>query len=1049
MAKLPLFFGNYKKFPGFHVRKISVLFLLTVFTFLSSFGQQVEISGKVLEESSKATVIGATIKVKQKGPQTGTVSDAKGDFRLNVKSLPVTIVISSIGYKNQEIDVYEADPITIYLIEDQNRLSSVVVVGYGTQKRSDITGSVSTVSPGLLAQPSASFDNLLQGSVSGVVTTQSSNAPGSTASIRIRGGNSVNFGNDPLYVIDGFLVYNNNDNVNTGAGSGITVNALSTINPSDIESIDILKDASATAIYGARGANGVVIISTKKGKKGVNQVNYNGYYGTQRAAKKVQLLNASQWDQLQNDIYASVPVASRVGLNYFTDAQIAADAAGYDWQNAALKTGSVQNHDISISGGDEKSRYLISGNYFDQKGVVVSSDFQRYSGRINYEREVSKKFKVSTNAFGSRSTENKLTGSGYNSLNFNGAFPSLLLTSPRTPVYNTDGSYNTTTNSYLSTTTNPLQDIISTKNNTYLTRVLANVSGEYKIIPDLTLKVSGGTDISITKQNYYAPSYTNAGNSVSGSASVGMTQVNSWLNENTLTYDHDFNDKHFLNVLVGYTTQYQGGESVLANAQLFPNDISTYNNLASGTAQPLASSSFTSTTNSYLARINYSYKHKYNVTVSERADGASVLGANKKWGYFPSVGLSWNVNKEGFFKPFEKTISDLKIRLSAGQTGNSNVPPYSSLQSLGTSNYYFNNTLVTGLAPSQLENKNLGWETTTQFDAGIDLSLLNNKINLVLDGYYKKTTDLLLNVPLPLYTGYQSALENVGSVQNKGLELTVNTENIKTKNFSWRSTIVWATNANKILSLGKGVSNYFPLAPTGQVSPVIVAVGQPVGTFWGYSTNGLLTAEDIANGYPLLTGVSQTVGDQKYLTTSSAHKTITTVDKHYLGSAQPSFTGSFSNTFTYKQVDLTFFFQGSYGNKIFNLLQQQLELTKQTSNASASLLDRYSATNPNGTLPRATNAPVAQVIDRYIEDGSYLRLKNLTLSYSVPTKLISRIHARQLKVYVTGQNLLTITKYSGTDPEANFYTGDNTKQGIDFGVYPSSKTYLVGVSITL
>ena len=1048
MAKLQFNFGSGKTFPDYSLRKYGVLFLFAVFTTLSAYAQHIDLSGKILEESSKLTVIGATVKVK--GQQTGTVSDANGDFHLKVKVLPVTLVVSIVGYKSQEIDVYEAEPTTIYLAEDQNRLSNIVVIGYGTQKRSDVTGSVSTVSPSLLAQPSSSFDNLLHGSVSGVVTTQSSSAPGSTASIRIRGGNSVNFGNDPLYVIDGFLVYNNNDYVNTGAGSGSSVNALSTINPSDIESIDILKDASATAIYGSRGANGVVIVTTKKGKKGVNQVNYNGYFGTQVVDKKVSLLNGSQWDELQNDIYASVPVASRTGLNHFTADQIAADGAGYDWQNAAIRKGLVQNHDLSFTGGDDKSRYLISGNYFDQQGVVLNTDFQRYSGRVNYEREVSKKFKVSANAFGSQSTENKLTGGAYNSINFSGAFPTLLLTSPRTPIYNSDGSsYNTTTNTYLTTPTNPLQDIVALTNKTYLTRVLANVSGEYKIIPDLTLKISGGADISNTKQDYYAPSYTSAGNSVSGYASVGAAQVYSWLNENTLTYDHAFKDKHFLNVLVGYTTQYQGGESVTASAQTFPNDLSTYNNLSSGTAQPLASSSFVKTLNSFLGRVSYSYLHKYNVTVSERADGASALGSNNKWGYFPSVGLSWNVNKEDFFKRLEKTISDLKIRVSAGQTGNSEVPAYSSLQSLGTTNYYFNNTLVTGLAPSQLANKDLAWETTTQYDGGVDFGLLNNKINIVFDGYYKKTTNLLLNVPLPLYSGYQSALENVGSVENKGLELTINTENIKTKKFSWRSTIVWAKNANKVLSLGNGVSSYFPLAPTGQVSPVVVAVGQPVGTFWGYTTNGLLTAADIASGYPLLTGVSQTVGDQKYVATSSTHKTITTADKHYLGSAQPKFTGSFSNSFSYKNFDLSVFFQGSYGNKIFNLLQQQLELTKQTSNSSATLLNRYSDSNTNGTLPRATNAPVAQVIDRYIEDGSYLRLKSLTLSYSLPTKLVSKIHAKQFKLYVTGQNLLTITKYTGTDPEANYYTGDNTKQGIDYGVYPSSKTYLVGVNITL
>jgi len=1055
MTKLLLFWGNYKKFPGYFTRKFGIFFLFAFFINLSAFAQQVEIKGKILDEGSKLTVIGATIKLK--GQPGGAITNVDGDFRLNVKSLPVTLLVSNIGYKYQEIDVYEADPITIFLAEDLNRLNTLVVIGYGTQKRSDVTGSVANVSSDLLKQPAASFDNLLHGTVSGVVATQSSSAPGSTSSIRIRGGNSVNFGNDPLYVIDGFIIYNNNDLVNTGAGNGVSVNALATINPSDIESIDILKDASATAIYGSRGANGVVIITTRRGKKGANEVNYSGYFGTQAIAKKISLLNASQWDALQNDIYSSVAPASRTGLNNFTAAQVAADGKGADWQGAALKNAATQNHEISITGGDDKSRYLISGNYFDQQGTVLHTDFQRISGRINYEKDVSKKFKVTSNVFISKSTEDKLTGSAYNSINFSGAFPTLLLTSPRTSIYNADGSYNVKTNSYLATATNPLEDILATTNRTYLTRVLANISGEYKLLHDLTLKITGGTDLVNTKQDYYAPSTTGSpagpslstnGISVNGYASVGSGQVYSWLNENTITYDHSFQEKHYLNILAGYTTQYSQGESAVSNAQSFPNDISTYNNLASGTAVTGSSSAFVRTMNSYLGRVSYSYRHKYNVTISERADGASSLGANKKWGYFPSIGLSWNVGSEDYLKKFDKTISDLKIRLSAGKTGNSEVPSYSSLQLLGVTNYYFNNTLYTGLAPTQLANNNLGWETTSQYDGGIDVGFLKNRINFIFDAYYKKTSNLLLNVPLPLYTGYQSELENVGSVENKGLELTLNTENIKTHDFSWKSTLVFATNANKILSLGASTNSYFPLAPTGQVSPVIVQVGLPVGTFWGYSTKGLLSASDISAKFPLLSGVSQIVGDQKYVPLHSGETQITTADKHNLGSAQAKFTGSFSNTITWKKFDLAFFFQGSYGNKIFNLLQQQLEIPKETSNSSATLLNRYSATNPNGTLPRATNAPVAQVIDRYIEDGSYLRLKNISLGYTLPASTLSKLHVKQLRVYVSAQNLLTLTKYTGTDPEASFYTGDNTKQGIDYGVYPSSKTYLVGLNVS-
>jgi TonB-linked SusC/RagA family outer membrane protein len=583
---------------------------------------------------------------------------------------------------------------------------------------------------------------------------------------------------------------------------------------------------------------------------------------------------------------------------------------------------------------------------------------------------------------------------------------------------------------------------------------LGNVAGEYKLLEGLVLKITGGVDILNTAQDYYAPSNTGApagsstGYAASGYASIGAGNELSWLNENTLTYDHVFNKTHFLNVLGGYTLQYEQDASSVAVAQKFPNNLTTYNNLSyAGIADLPSSSSHSATLESYLARVNYSYLHKYNLTISERADGSSKLGVNHKWGFFPSVGLSWNADREDFLKPLSQTISNLKIRLSAGQTGNSEVPPYSSLSALSPTNYYLNSTLVTGIAPVQLANPDLKWETTTQYDVGFDLGLFNSRVNFVFDAYYKKTTDLLLSVPLPLYTGYASELENVGSVENKGIELALNTDNIKGDDFSWKTSIVFGLNRNKILSLGPGVNSYFPLAPTGQVSPVIVKVGLPVSTFWGYTTNGLLTAKDIANGVPLLAGVPQKVGDTKYVDYNGDGK-ITTSDKHNLGSAQPKFTGSISNTFTYKKFDLSIFFTGSYGNKIFNLLQQSLERPTLTLNASATLLNRWSPQNPNGTVARATNSPVPQVTDRYIEDGSYLKLKNASLGYTFTNSFISKIHAKQLRIYVSGQNLLTITKYTGLDPEANFYDNDNTKQGIDYGTYPPVRTFLAGLNLT-
>lgn len=1004
-----------------------------------------KLEGIVTDSVTRQPIAGVTLTIK--GVTHSVISGSDGRFSfITGQKFPYTLIVSYVGYKTKEV-VADGSPIAIKLSENTSVLGEVVIVGYGTQKRSDLTGAVSSVPKNLLNQPATSFDNLLQGAVPGVAVTQNSGQPGSPATIRIRGGNSISFGNSPLYVIDGFIIYNDNTYANVGS-NGTSVNALSTINPNDIESIEVLKDASATAIYGSHGANGVVIITTKRGKKGSNNVNFSTYYGTQRVSKTLDLLNASQWESLVNDINTSDGVAQT-----FSPSQIAAAGTGSNWQSAALRSAPILNDELSISGGDEKSRYLISGDYYNQQGTIINTGFKRYSSRVNYEKNISDRFKISTNLFGSQSIENKLYGSPYNSINFSNAFANLLTTSPLALIRNADGTYNTT-NPYLSTPTNPLQDIASTINTTTLNRVLGNVAGEYKIIHDLTLKVSAGVDLLNTTQDYYAPSYSGSpagsstGYATSGYASIGSGNELSWLNENTLTYDHNFNDKHFLNVLAGYTTQYTQFSSSVASAQKFPNDLTTYNNLSYAGVANLPSSTATSQAlNSYLGRVNYSYEHKYNVTLSLRADGSSKLGANNKWGYFQSGGFSWNVDKEDFFKPLESTINSLKLRLTAGQTGNSEVPPYSSLASLSPTNYYFGSKLVTGISPLQLPNPDLKWETTTQYDGGFDLGLLENRISLTFDAYYKKTTNLLLNVPLPLYTGYASELENVGSVENKGIELGLNTENIKSTAFGWKTNIQFALNRNKILSLGPGVSSYFPLAPTGQVSPVIVKVGLPVGTFWGYSTNGLLTASDVAGGTPLLAGVPQKVGDTKYVD-SNHDGQITTADKHNLGSAQPKFTGSITNTFTYGHFDLSVFFQGSYGNKIFNLLQQTLERPTLSLNASATLLNRYSASNPGGTVARATNSPVPQVTDRYIEDGSYLKLKNASLGYNFGSSLASRIHAKQIRVYVSAQNVFTITKYKGLDPEVNFYDNDNTKQGIDYGTYPPVRTFLAGLNVT-
>ncbi len=1052
------------------------LSLLVSFISAGAFAQNnnLSLNGRVIDAKYKSPLAGATIHIK--GTTHEVFTDLKGFFQfVTGQKVPVTYIVSYIGYETEEVLVTEAKPVVITLKESTSQLNDVVVVGYGTQKRKDVTGSVASVPKENFNRTTPSFDNLLQGAVAGVAVSSSSGQPGATASIRIRGGNSLSFGNDPLYVIDGFIYYNDNNLVNLPASSGTTVsgvssNGLATINPSDIATIDILKDAAATAIYGSRGANGVVIITTKKGIKGSNNVNYTASYGTQQVDKKVDVLNGKQWASLFDDLYKATPtIQAALAPNKAYIDSLAAAGVTQDWASAAIKSNSTQNHQLSIYGGDEKSRYSLSGNYFSQDGIVLGTDFKRYSGRFNYEKNISSRLKFNSSIFGSSTIENKVTGSSYNDpTTYTNAFSSLYIANPLQTAFNKDGSYNTTFQPILNSTTNivntisktdnPLQDIASTTNQTKINRVLGNFSAVYKIIEGLEFKTTAGADILSTKLNYYAPSYTNAGNGsgkTPGYGSVATINYWSWLNENTLTYDFKVNRNYF-NLLAGYTTQYQKVENLIAAAQTFISDGTGYNNLSYGAARPATGTGESlQTRNSWLGRANYSFDHKYNFSLSGRYDGASPLGTNKKWGFFPAVGFSWNASDEAFLKKYDNTLSNLKVRLSAGSVGNSNFPAYGSLQTLASYGYYIgaNSTGNLGLAPNAPANPDLSWETTTQYNAGIDASFLKNRIQLTADIYLKKTTDLYVSGGglIPLSTGYSTVAKNIGSLENKGIELTLTTENIKNKDFSWKSTIIYATNKSTILSLGPTPS-FQPTAPTGQVSPVIVKVGLPVGTFWGYSTAGLLTTADVygATPAPKLAGVSQVTGDRKYLHGNGlTGATINASDKHSLGSAQPKFTASFNNTLTYKHFDLSFSFQGSFGNKIFNLLEQQLEKTTPSTNVSAFALDRWdSLANPKGKFQKVTNSPVMQVEDTYVEDGSYIKLRTLTLGYNVPTAIAGKIFAKQIRFYVSAQNLLTITNYRGQDPEANFYDQNNLTPGVDLGVYPRYKTFLAGINVT-
>ena len=999
--------------------------------------------GRVLDSATKQPIPGAVVRIKGVTHQVAT--DDRGNFVfVTGQKLPYTLVVTYVGYTPTEV-LATGKPLDIYLKEAVNKLNDVVIVGYGTQSRKDITGAISTVPKENLNQATSSVDNILRGAAPGVQVTQSSGQPGASASVRIRGGNSITAGNEPLYVIDGFPVYNSNSSVNTSAGSGAGVNALSTINPSDIESIEVLKDASSTAIYGSRGANGVVIITTKKGKRGTNNVSYQGYYGDQKISKKIPLLDATQWAQLRNDILASTGQPPS-----FTSDQIAAFGKGTDWQSAAFRTAPVQNHELTFSGGDEKSRYNISGNDFDQDGILLNTKFKRYSLRINYDKTVSTNFSIGINATGSFSSSqgaaSNISGTTLGSPN---VITNIITTPPVLPIK--DGNSNYVLNTYSTVPSNPIQDLLSTIDQTKINRTLGNFYGEYKLAPGLTAKVSLGADLISSKQNFYAPSYTGNGYATLGYATVGAATSNTWLDENTITYDKQISNDHHLNVLVGYTTQYSYNESVTAGSKNFVSDYTGYNSLQSG-SQALAptSNAYDWTLNSYLARINYSYLHKYNITLSARADGSSRFGSGKKWGYFPSAGFSWNAVDEDFIKAIP-VISNLKIRVSAGETGNQEIGQYQSLGLLTPYTYDFNSTQVVGLAQSQLANSKLRWEKTAQYDAGLDLGLADNRITLVFDAYYKKTSDLLLSIPVPLSSGYSLSLQNIGSVQNKGIELGLNTDNLKGA-FTWKTSVVYSLNRNKVLNLGNTQTSFFPSVPNstlGLLQPEIIQVGLPLGTFYGYKTAGIFqSAADIAQ-YPTLdTKANTKPGDRRYVDTNNDGR-ITAADKTNLGSVQPKFTGSLTNSFAYKGFDLVVFLQGSYGNKIYNALRQQLEITNLAQNAWGDIANRWTPTNPSNSVPRASNSPVAQMSDRYIENGSYLRLKNIVLGYTFSNDFLAKARIKQLRVYISAQNLATWTKYTGYDPEVNSFEQNSIAQGIDYGAYPNYKTFLVGLNVTL
>ena len=1011
---------------------------LIVSLFLGTLGISAQtLKGTILDARTHEPIIGAVVSVKTgKTLSGGTSTDINGNFTLAVKSVPATIVASYTGYNNEEINIYEIteDEIQIELTENFNALQGVVVVGYGTQKKSDLAGAVSSVKlDDVKGTNAASLDGLLNGKSAGVQVTPTSGQPGGGMSIRVRGGSSVQGGNEPLYVIDGFPVYNSS--ATAGVLSGSVTNPLASINPGDIESINILKDASATAIYGSRGANGVVIITTKQGKAGERaKITYEGSVGVQSLRKKIDVLDAQNFARLRNEsLYDQNPSKGR--NQYLSDSEINALGHGTDWQDEAFRSALVQNHNLSVSGGTEKTHYAVSVNWLNQDGIIINTDFSRISGRLNLDSQLSKVLKLGINATVGKNSANVAPS---------GVVGALLLMPPTATVYEDDGSY-TLRNPFENIFSNPISTLNQTTNKTRNYKFLGTGYADFTLLQGLNLKIQFGADVDAGKEYSYVPSTTYEGSSVQGNASLGSVTKESWLNENTLTYTKDWNDRHHLDALVGFTQQTTRVETQASGSSGFVTDLTKYNNLASGSviSTPKSSASENSLI-SYLARVNYNYLHRYFVTASIRHDGSSRFGKDNKWGTFPSLGLSWQANEEEFLKPLTKTFSSLKVRASYGKTGNQEIGNYQSLSTLSSTKYMFGGVNVIGFTPDRITNNDLGWETTHQFDFGVDLSLFNNRLDFTIDAYVKKTTDLLLSVEIPYTTGYDTSLQNYGSVRNVGVEFSVTSHNFVKKNFSWDTDFNISFNRNKVLSLGNG-SDYY-IYGSSNTGSYIAKVGEPLGSFYGLVTDGILqTGEETEKAKFTSAPASAKAGDQLYKDIDGDEAFSTTNDRTIVGNAQPDFTFGIANNIRYKNWDISFFFQGVVGNEIINANELSLSLYSGQQNATARALGRWTEANPSTTVNRAKLDPATNFSDIYVEDGSFLRLKTATLAYNFKKSVLRSLHLSSLKLYVTGNNLWTLTNYSGFDPEIT--TASNIYQGRDSGAYPVAKSYSFGIVV--
>ncbi|GAB3015993.1 TonB-dependent receptor [Spirosoma pulveris] len=1034
---------------------------------------QSTITGTVTDATTGEAMAGTTVQVK--GTNVGATTNAAGQYQISLPATGKVLIFSFIGYQPAEVTVGNRSVVDAKLSSSDNALSEVIVVGYGVQNRRDVTTAIGSVKAKDLAnQPVASFDQALAAKIAGVTVTQTSGAPGAALSIRVRGTGSISAGNDPLYVVDGIPLSRDTKFATGGTNTQFPdnpINVLSTLNTDDIESIEVLKDASAAAIYGSRGSNGVVLLTTKRGKEGKTVVSYDSYLGIQQVSRKIDMLNAYEYAQLsyeaKNNAYIDRnPTGKPTDSNDIRTKGVGAPSTliqpeivpylsgqpgltNTDWQDAIFRSAPIQNHTISVSGGKENVKFYVSGNYLDQRGVVINSGFKRYSARANVDVK-SGRLTVGVNLNPTYSYHDLIKAEG--PYLGEGVVGLALQMAPIFPVYNADGSYNFGNNGWgygATSILNPVAIANQVSDKLSQLRVLGNTYAQYDILKGLSYRLSLGADINSFQRDYYRPSTLEIRDRKGPSVPTGFSRAQNfvnWLVENTLNYNRSFG-VHNVSALAGFSSQKDRRVANELTATNFPNDL--VQTLNAGQVSSGSSDIQEWSLLSYIGRVQYDYNGKYLLSAAIRADGSSRFGRANRWGYFPSVSAGWNVSQETFLKS-ATWLSDLKLRASYGLTGNFQIPNYGSVSLLGYQNYILGpETIVSGLAPTNSANDKLKWEKTAMFDVGFDVSFLRNKLNLTFDYYHANTSDLLLNVPVPRASGFSTELQNIGKVNNQGVELTLGTRQTFGR-FRWEASANIAANRNKVIALGPSGD---PIIVAGGVAGAqfITQIGRPIGEYYTMINDGVFKNQAEIDAYPHTTTTRP--GDFKFRDNNGDGKIDFSSDRAVTGSYFPKYTFGFTNNFAYRGFDLGVAIQGVQGHKILNLIRRYIYNMEGNGNLFRGALDRWqSPDNPgNGLVNRANrlaSGSNGEISTWHIESGSYVRIRTITLGYALPTALLQKIRLSRARLYVTTQNPFTFTKYLGYNPEVNSRPDSALSSGEDYGTYPLPRTTSVGINLS-